>query len=236
MVKIKQEEPEEIEETEEPEGLVIKKRKMKRVANLDKDDYERVLIGFTRGQLKKLTDIAEKRDVSRGAIVRELVKGLPEKPTETDSEQKTETPVSDEDLAELLNACQNFFGGFNTTGDAGFFMRFAENGWKLNQLTDSQYVMVLSYLKTGYDGFMEKPETETFLEWINELSPSKDQKKLAKYTIENGVEFSNEDLEKTVKDLNSEIEKLVGVEEDTTEKNPSEKPSKEKPYWKLPEE
>lgn len=225
-MKEKEDETEEIVEKETETEPVTTPRKRKRVADLDSDDYERVLIGFTKSQLAKLTETAKKRDVSRGVIIREFVRGLPKtptKPTETESEKETEQKsISDEDLTELFNACEDFFGSFRTTGDEGFFVLFANQEWKLNQLTDSQYIVVLSYLKRGYDGFFEKPTKATFATWISELHPTDDQFSLALYMLDSEYDFTDADLEKSVKEHNREYEELKKSKEKSEEQEEKE--------------
>lgn len=206
-------EAEEFEEQEDLENLdVAKERKIKRV-NLDEEDsLTETIFAIPKSDLKKLSHESTEKEISKGAIVRKLIKEhllKEEKP----AQPNPEAIISDEKLEELLNFCTTYQGGFQTTGDNGFFMQFAAREWKFSDLTDSQFLAVCNYLKTGYDGFFSPPSIEEFIGWIEEIEPSKEQVELAKLILLYNVEFTDEDAEKTVKELFAEIKAQVGTEE-----------------------
>lgn len=194
---------------------VTQKRKLKRI-NLDKQDTLTVTeFSISKTDLKKLDHESVEKEISKGAIIRKLIRehlAKEEKPTQPNPE----TTILDEEIEELLNFCTAFQGGFQTTGDKGFFMQFTNREWKLSDLTDNQFIVVCNYLKIGYEGFWSAPTQEEYIAWIENITPTKEQVELTRLILQYNVTLTEEDTTKTINDLITEIKKAVGTEKSET--------------------
>ena len=160
------------------ESRVAETPKRKRVADLDVDEEmipTQVLL--PEKSYKKLGGLALLKDSSKGAIVREALKGYFEK-----QERIIETPkgskVSDEVIEEILKECRTYWGNFEIEGRDGFIALAKERGVSLKDLTEEQFERVADRLVVGYKGYAEKPTIDEFVGKLSELEPTEEQKDL----------------------------------------------------------
>jgi len=211
MPKIEDIEPEELA-TEEPESdeTLEEPLKQKRIHDLDAEDMlVKTMINFPKATLKELSKVCAEKGISKGALIRQLVNEYLEKQKKPSKENPEETIISDAELTKLLESCGTYYGGFKTTDEDGFFAKFDAEGWKLEDLTDKQFYDVVECLKTGYEGFVIKPDIDDFLGWVKELKPTKEQVALLKLWLENPISIDESDKEKSIAELTSEIKKLT---------------------------
>ncbi len=157
--------------TEDLEEVIIK-----RIPDMSNEGLERVQVLLPKEQLDKLKKIAYKKEVSRGALIRESLRdwfAKMEKPIEANPEAK----IPDKDLNAILDHCSTYFGGFEIDGENGFIEFMERNKLKLKDLTPEQWERVKEKLQIGYAGYISPPEPEEFAEKFDVLEPNKEQKK-----------------------------------------------------------
>lgn len=183
--------------------------KKRRIPDLDKDeDLKRAIVTFPESTYKKLGELALEKDVSRASIVRQALKEYFAK-IEKPIKLNPKAIISDEDFNELLEACTTYYGGFKSVGEDGFFEKFKAEKWKLSNLIDKQFITLLPYLQTAYNGFMSKPSIDEFLGWTEKLEPTNEQVELLKLLLEHNVAIEEADKEKTLAELTLEINELI---------------------------
>jgi hypothetical protein len=167
--------------------------KTKRLPDLDKDDtIVRAIISLPKRTYKKLGELALEQEVSRASIIREALKDYFQKleknpPITVPAEKNPEPKIEHEVIQDLINRCKTFYGGFETLGENGFFELAQQEGIKLQDLTTGQFLTICNCLKTGYDGFISAPSIEEFLEFVDNLKPTEDQRELLKLTLEHSL-------------------------------------------------
>lgn len=195
-------ETEEIGETEPSD--VTQERKLKRI-NLDAEDsLTETYFTLSKSDLKKLSVEATEKEISKGAIIRKLIKEHLAK-EEKQTQPNLETIIPDKELEKLLNSCTAFQGGFQTTGDEGFFTQFRNREWKLSDLTDNQFIVLCNYLRVGYNGFYSQPSIEEFIGWVEDTEPSDEQLEIVELTLRHNVRYTEEDIKKPIHELIAEI-------------------------------
>lgn len=185
---------------------------MKRIADMDSnEDLERVQVMLPQRLLEKLKEFAYEREISRGAVIRQALKDYFAK-IENPSPSNPEQEFSEESLTEILEQCETYFGGFETTGEEGFFNMAQQHGLKLKTLTDTQFLKVAEKLKIGYQGFLFAPSIDEFLEYATSLEPTSEQEKLLRLILEHDLSWTV-DKSTTVKSLSEEIDEKLAKEE-----------------------
>jgi len=189
------------------------KPQTKRVPDLDQDEeMVQSLVLIPEKYMKKLNGLALIKDVSKGAVVREALKGYFEK-----QERIIETPkgskVSDEVIEEILKECTTYWGNFEIEGRDGFIALAKERGVSLKDLTEEQFERVAEKLEVGYKGYASTPSIDEFIGKLSELEPTEKQKDLLRERLGEGG-HSREDSEDEEDEWGDEEEEEEGEEEE----------------------
>ena len=158
----------------------------KKIPDLDRGEgMVQTTVLLPQKYFKKLGELAEQKETSKGALVRTALKNL------FDAEDKIINPpktakVSETDLKELLIECSTLLGGFEIEDEEGFIALAKEEGIKLEDLTDAQFERVVDKLAIGYEGYADQPTVDEMIERLSELEPTEKQKDLLREALGGG--------------------------------------------------
>jgi Ribbon-helix-helix protein, copG family. len=146
-------------------------RRRRHIADLDKDeDLKPAQFLIPESLYKKLAKIALEKDRSRGSLVREAIKFY----LKTIEKPEAEAEVDDKVLDKILNACTDYFGGFEIDDEDGFIEAVKNKKTNVNDLTPNQREKVQANLRMGLKGYFLKPDEEEWLAKFEDLKPDED--------------------------------------------------------------
>jgi len=154
------------------EELEESETQSKKPINLDESDSIKVLLTVPKDLYKKLGHIAVERETSKAELIRE---GIKKQIEDYNKPEEQEIIIPDRKLDKLLKECSPDEDSFEIEGEDGFISKFKTKGWRLSDLTPTQWERVKEKIQIGYAGYFFKPEPEEFAEKFEVLEPSEEQ-------------------------------------------------------------